>query len=447
MPHLSLPLLHAGKVRELYSLGDDRLLLLATDNVSAYDRVLPTPIPDKGALLTQLSVWWAGQLADVVPTHLVSDSEVPAEATGRAVVVEKLEMIGVECVARGYLAGSAWEEYQRTGTVAGLQLPEGLTYGSRLDRPIFTPARKAPMGSHDENITYAQLVDEVGEDTAKALRSLTLRLYIRAERIARSRGLILVDTKFEFGRRADGTIVLADEVLTPDSSRYWDAASYAPGTDMAAGDKQYLRDWLRSDSGWHPDSGEPAPDLPEDVVGQVRAKYADTFRRLTDTEVTPAAPLIEVPADDQAAAEQSDGDAVPADHPHAHALTATQDAGIDHSTGGPTVTFVVEVMPKPEILDPQGKAVTGALRRLGFEGMNVRQGKRFEIVVDGELTQERVDQVRHAAETLLANTVIEDYEVSIVDDGCDCASCVDCTCEDCTCENCDCPDCDHPTEA
>jgi phosphoribosylaminoimidazole-succinocarboxamide synthase len=269
---------HSGKIRELYALPDDQLLLLATDNVSAYDRVLPTPIPGKGAVLTQLTTWWLGQLSDVVPTHLVS-TDVPADVIGRALVVEKLDMIPVECVVRGYLAGSGWKEYSESGTVAGLNIPQGLQRGERLERPIFTPASKAPQGSHDENITFAQLVDVVGEQTALELRRASLRLYVRAERVARERGLVLVDTKFEFGRRADGTLVLADEVLTPDSSRYWAADSYAPGTEMPSLDKQQLRDWITNDSGWDPDSGEPAPVLPDDVVAKLSQTYADTYER------------------------------------------------------------------------------------------------------------------------------------------------------------------------
>ncbi len=586
----------------MYATDHDRLLMVATDNVSAYDRVLPTPIPGKGAVLTQLSVWWLGELTDIVPNHLVS-SWVPGDVTGRAVVVERLEMVPVECVVRGYLAGSAWREYQESGMVAGIQLPAGLRQGERLERPIFTPARKAEQGEHDENITYDQLVEAVGEQAARELRVTSMRLYVRAERIAREHGLVLVDTKFEFGRRADGTLVLADEVLTPDSSRYWFVSDYRPGQPMQAQDKQLLRDYLTNDSGWDPDSGE-LPELPQEIVQRLQETYAGTFRRLTGRDVTPAADLPPVRDEDQgdederdaqqqdvdqraedqrgadlrdedereqqtdeqvngvsaaegdlassgadapaanaerrgdrgpeAEAEKSgsvlsglataaavaggaavvaalggsgaheqddsapavedtsvwagqtegqagqdvvgeegpddsadDGDGAHENRPEAPAgadqgeqadhasgqsadesgqaelaedpgntnleidetgpaldpqigttpegLTPTQDAGVDHASDGPTVTFVVEVMPKPEILDPQGKAVTGALRRLGFEGMSVRQGKLFEIVAEGELTQERVDQVREAAERLLANTVIEDFEVSVLD--------------------------------
>lgn len=625
--HLDLPLVRAGKVRELYATDrDDQLLMVATDNVSAFDRVLPTPIPDKGAVLTQLSTWWLGELHDVVPNHLVS-TQVPAAVAGRAVVVERVEMVPVECVVRGYLAGSAWREYRETGSVCGTELPRKLLQGERLERPLFTPARKAPQGEHDENITYPQLAQTVGPDLARQLWLASMKLYVRAERIARSRGLILVDTKFEFGRREDGTLVLADEILTPDSSRYWLVSDYRPGQEMPAQDKQLLRDWLATESGWDPDSGQPAPELPDPVVAALRERYIITFRRLTGHEVTPAEPLpaagsvspskqeqepgaeeadtatqdlgdsgegdqeesaanpetliqdpepvaegqpaspqvesadadpvaedsagpatpmdaapdeeavadlaaaglgeedsgvsseqqswVEPPADeawgtieheieqahaeasvaadqlerDRAAALAGESDepveAVPVDEttngepaaepdqdpgtaaaeaqqvrtpqdpePTQHQAVpepaapdqgdrgsdagetlggepeptaepgtdpadagydhqATQQAGVAHQTTGPTTTLVVEVMPKPEILDPQGKAVTGALHRLGFPGLSVRQGKRFEIQVEGELSGERIDQVRQAAQMLLANTVIEDFQVVV----------------------------------
>ncbi|MDN5572287.1 MAG: phosphoribosylaminoimidazolesuccinocarboxamide synthase, partial [Propionibacteriaceae bacterium] len=217
---LDLPLVHSGKVRRLYALPDDRLLMVATDAISAYDHILDTPIPDKGAVLTRLSLWWFDRLG--VENHVVS-TEVPDAVAGRAVVVERLTMVPVECVARGYLTGSGWVEYQQTGTVCGVALPDGLVDGSRLPEPIFTPAIKAELGEHDENVTYERIAGIHGEELAAELRAATLDLYARAERIARERGLILADTKFEFGRRGDGTLVLADEVLTPDSSRFWDA--------------------------------------------------------------------------------------------------------------------------------------------------------------------------------------------------------------------------------
>jgi phosphoribosylaminoimidazole-succinocarboxamide synthase len=400
---------HSGKIRELYALPDDQLLLLATDNVSAYDHVLPTPIPGKGAVLTQLTTWWLTQLGDIMPNHLVS-SDVPPDVAGRALVVEKLDMIPVECVVRGYLAGSAWTQYSQSGTVAGLNVPQGLQRGERLERPIFTPAVKAPQGSHDENITFGQLVDMVGEQTALELRRASLRLYVRAERVAREHGLVLVDTKFEFGRRADGTLVLADEVLTPDSSRYWAADSYAPGTEMPSLDKQQLRDWITNDSEWDPDSGQPAPDLPDEVVTNLSQTYAGTYERLTGTQVVPSAPL-DTPEEAEPVAE------TPGEFVQPVAETAAEDVQPVAET--PEVeqwTFIVDVMLREDIPDAQGAAISETLKQLGHEGFTVRQGKRFEVVLDGELTQERVDEVRRAAEELLVNTEVEDFEVSLAHD-------------------------------
>ncbi len=281
---LGLPLLHAGKVRELYALEDPGLMLMvATDNVSAYDHVLDSPIPDKGVVLTQLSVWWFEQLDDLVANHVVS-TEVPAEVAGRALVVERLEMVPIEAVARGYLTGSGWAEYLQSGAVTGIELPSGLHDGSRLPTPIFTPARKAPLGEHDENISFAQMCELVGEDLAVRVRDATLSIYGRAERLARERGIILADTKFEFGLRADGTLVLADEVLTPDSSRFWDADEWAVGR-LASFDKQYLRDWLVHDSGWDRSTDQPPPSLPPDVVAATRERYLEAYRRLTGREL------------------------------------------------------------------------------------------------------------------------------------------------------------------
>ena len=281
---LGLPLLHAGKVRELYALEDPGLMLMvATDNVSAYDHVLDSPIPDKGVVLTQLSVWWFEQLDDLVANHVVS-TEVPAEVAGRALVVERLEMVPIEAVARGYLTGSGWAEYLQSGAVTGIELPSGLHDGSRLPTPIFTPARKAPLGEHDENISFAQMCELVGEDLAVRVRDATLSIYGRAERLARERGIILADTKFEFGLRADGTLVLADEVLTPDSSRFWDADEWATGR-LASFDKQYLRDWLVHDSGWDRSTDQPPPSLPPDVVAATRERYLEAYRRLTGREL------------------------------------------------------------------------------------------------------------------------------------------------------------------
>lgn len=282
---LGLPLLHAGKVRELYALDDPGLMLMvATDNVSAYDHVLSSPIPGKGVVLTQLSVWWFEQLADLVANHLVS-TEVPSQVAGRALVVERLEMVPIEAVARGYLTGSGWAEYLRSGSVTGIELPSGLHDGSRLPTPIFTPARKAPLGEHDENISFATMCQQVGEDLAARIRDATLSIYTRAERLARERGIILADTKFEFGLRGDGTLVLADEVLTPDSSRFWDADEWAAGR-LTSFDKQYLRDWLVHDSGWDRSTDQPPPPLPADVVAATRERYLAAYRRLTGHELT-----------------------------------------------------------------------------------------------------------------------------------------------------------------
>ncbi len=277
---LDLPLIHAGKVRRLYAMPDGDILMVATDNISAFDQVLSTPIPDKGAILNQLSLWWFEQLADVVGNHVVS-TDVPASVRGRAVVVDRLDMVPVECVARGYLTGSGWAEYRASGTVCGIELPDGLVDGSRLPQPIFTPAIKAPLGEHDENVDFATIVDLHGQELADQLRELTLAIYARAEGIARGRGIILADTKFEFGRRGDGTIVLADEVLTPDSARFWDAALWQPGVALPSFDKQFVRDWLTHESGWDKASDTPAPPLPDDVIAATRAKYVEAYEKLT----------------------------------------------------------------------------------------------------------------------------------------------------------------------
>ena len=274
---------HTGKVRKLYHWPGDRILMVATDAISAYDHVLATPIPDKGAILTQLSLWWFDQLADLIPNHVVS-IDVPDEVAGRAVIVEQLDMVPVECVARGYLTGSGWQEYQLSGTVCGVALPPGLVDGSVLPEPIFTPAIKAPMGEHDENVDLATVVDLHGPALAARLQDATLSIYRRAAVLAAERGIILADTKFEFGLRADGTLVLADEVLTPDSSRFWDAAAWRPGTSLPSYDKQYVRDWLAQDSGWDKASDTPPPPLPDAVVKATRARYREAFHRLTGRE-------------------------------------------------------------------------------------------------------------------------------------------------------------------
>ena len=276
--------LHSGKVRDLYRLADGTLLMVASDRISAYDFVLSTPIPGKGELLTRMSLWWFEQLSDLVPNHVLS-TDVPSQVRGRAVVCEALEMYPVECVARGYLTGSGLLDYRASGEVCGVPLPEGLTDGSRLDSPIFTPATKAAVGDHDENVSYEAVVAQVGGERAAELRELTLSVYRRAESLARERGIVLADTKLEFGARSDGTTVLGDEVLTPDSSRFWPADRWRPGRPQPSYDKQFVRDWLTSPaSGWDRSSGEPPPPLPDAVVEQTRAKYVEAYQRLTGHE-------------------------------------------------------------------------------------------------------------------------------------------------------------------
>ena len=273
---------YSGKVRDLYEYPDGTLLFVASDRMSAYDWVLPTTIPDKGRILTAMTLWWFEQLRDLVPNHLVS-ADVPDAVAGRAMVTRRLDMFPVECVARGYLTGSGLTDYNATGAVCGITLPAGLVDASRLPEPIFTPATKADLGEHDENVDFEAVVKTVGADDAEALRALTLQVYARAEEIARSRGIIVADTKFEFGRHpVSGEIVLADEVLTPDSSRFWPADVWQPGHAQPSFDKQYVRDWLTSSaSGWDRHSGEAPPPLPDDVVAQTRAKYVEAYERLT----------------------------------------------------------------------------------------------------------------------------------------------------------------------
>jgi phosphoribosylaminoimidazole-succinocarboxamide synthase len=272
---------HSGKVRDLYRLPDGNLLMVASDRISAYDFVLDSTIPDKGVVLTQMSLWWFEQLADLVPNHVVS-TDVPDQVRGRAVVCESLEMFPVECVVRGYLTGSGLADYRATGEVCGIALPGGLEDGSRLPEPIFTPATKAALGDHDENVSYDAVVDVVGREAAERLRDLTLQVYARAEEVARAKGIILADTKLEMGRRPDGTVVLADEVLTPDSSRFWPAAEWQPGRAQPSYDKQIVRDWLTSPaSGWDRSSGEAPPPLPPEVVERTRARYIEAYELLT----------------------------------------------------------------------------------------------------------------------------------------------------------------------
>lgn len=279
--------LYSGKVRDLYTPAGipaaeaDRVLVVASDRISAYDFVLDTPIPDKGKVLTQLSLWWFEQL-DGFANHVVS-TDVPAAVAGRAMVCKKLQMYPIECIARGYLTGSGLAEYAASRTVCSLPLPEGLVDGSVLEPAIFTPSAKAEVGEHDENITYDEVVERVGADVAEQLRTLTLGVYTQAEQIARERGIILADTKVEFGLDpATGAITLGDEVLTPDSSRFWDAREYEPGHAQPSFDKQFVRDWLTSPaSGWDRTGQAPPPALPQDVVERTRERYIEAYQRLT----------------------------------------------------------------------------------------------------------------------------------------------------------------------
>ncbi|MBK1786988.1 phosphoribosylaminoimidazolesuccinocarboxamide synthase [Prauserella cavernicola] len=268
--------IHAGKVRDLYEDRGD-ILLVASDRVSVYDVTLPTPIPGKGALLTQLSLWWFERFGDVVPNHVVSGTDVPPEFARRAIRCKPLEMVKVECIARGYLAGLGLKEYQKYGTVSGVALPPGLQEGSKLPEPIFTPTTKAEVG-HDEFITFADVVNQEGSETAERLRELTLEIYRRGAEHAAEQGILVADTKLEFGRDTDGTLVLADEVLTSDSSRFWPADEWEPGRPQHAFDKQFVRDWATS-TDW--DRTPPGPEVPADIVEATRARYTEAYERIT----------------------------------------------------------------------------------------------------------------------------------------------------------------------
>jgi phosphoribosylaminoimidazole-succinocarboxamide synthase len=275
--------LASGKVRELYEVDDELLLMVASDRISAYDHILPNPIPDKGRVLTAMSVFWFELLDDLVPSHVVAvdDARIPHEVRGRALLVRRLEMLPVECVARGYLTGSGLIDYRQTGAVCGISLPPGLVEASQLPEPIFTPATKAELGEHDENVTFEAVVAAVGAERAEQLRALTLALYSRAVDHAATRGLLLADTKVEFGLLGNA-MVLGDEVLTPDSSRFWPADGYAPGVAQPSFDKQFVRDWLTSKaSGWDRASDTPPPPLPDDVVAATRARYIEAYERIS----------------------------------------------------------------------------------------------------------------------------------------------------------------------
>ena len=267
-----------GKVREMYELDGD-LLMVASDRISVYDVVMPTPIPDKGKVLTQMSIFWFEISGDIVPNHFISE-DVPEEVTDRAIRARKLDMYPVECVVRGYLSGSGWREYRESGSVCGIELPEGLRESEKLPEPIFTPATKADLGDHDENIDLRRAAEIVGDQALiEELRRISIELYERAAEHAAQRGIIVADTKFEFGSSPGAEIVLADEVLTPDSSRFWPADEYEPGRSQHSFDKQFVRDWA-DETGW--DHTPPAPDLPPDVVEQTRAKYVEAYERITE---------------------------------------------------------------------------------------------------------------------------------------------------------------------
>jgi phosphoribosylaminoimidazole-succinocarboxamide synthase len=273
-----------GKVREMYVIGDD-LLMVASDRISAYDVILPDPIPDKGAVLNQMSVFWFELLADVCPNHLLS-TDVPAEVAGRAIRVRRLDMYPVECVVRGYLSGSGWREYREAQSVCGIELPPGLRESEKLPEPIFTPATKAEIGEHDENVDFERAVELVGDrGLMESLRGASIELYRRAADHAAERGIVLADTKFEFGSHAGAEVVLGDEVLTPDSSRFWPADEYEPGRPQRSFDKQYVRDYLDS-SGW--DHTPPAPRLPDDVIASTRARYVEAYERLSERAFSPS---------------------------------------------------------------------------------------------------------------------------------------------------------------
>ncbi|ASW56592.1 phosphoribosylaminoimidazolesuccinocarboxamide synthase [Plantactinospora sp. KBS50] len=268
---------YSGKVRDLYTDGDD-LILVASDRVSVFDVVLPTPIPDKGKLLTALSLWWFDQLADIIPNHVISATDVPAEFAGRAIRCRRLDMVPVECIARGYLTGSGLRRYEETGEICGMPLAPGLVESAILPEPIFTPTTKAALGEHDEFITFDEVVAKTGDETAERLREITLNVYRRGAEVAADRGILIADTKIELGWSAGGTLMLGDEVLTPDSSRFWPAESYQPGRTQFSLDKQYVRDWIAG-TGW--DRVSPAPELPADVVAATRDRYVDVYEKLT----------------------------------------------------------------------------------------------------------------------------------------------------------------------
>lgn len=277
--------IYSGKVRDLFETPDGKLLFVASDRISAFDYVLPSEIPDKGKILTAMSLWWFDRLQDIVPNHVIT-TNVPAVVAGRATICERLDMFPVECVARGYLTGSGLIDYRESGNICGVGLPPGLVDGSRLPKPIFTPATKAAVGDHDENVTFDEVITAIGQEEAQQLRRLTMSVYQSAADIALRQGIILADTKLEFGLGISGShakqIVLADEVLTPDSSRFWPAENWQPGQTQESFDKQYVRNWLLSaESGWDKNSGEAPPPLPEEVIAKTRDRYTQAYQKLT----------------------------------------------------------------------------------------------------------------------------------------------------------------------
>ncbi|MBU6347046.1 MAG: phosphoribosylaminoimidazolesuccinocarboxamide synthase [Actinomycetales bacterium] len=277
--------IYSGKVRDLFETPDGKLLFVASDRISAFDYVLPSEIPDKGKILTAMSLWWFDRLQDIVPNHVIT-TNVPSVVAGRATICERLDMFPVECVARGYLTGSGLIDYRESGNICGVGLPPGLVDGSRLPKPIFTPATKAAVGDHDENVTFDEVITAIGQEEAQQLRRLTMSVYQSAADIALRQGIILADTKLEFGLGISGShakqIVLADEVLTPDSSRFWPAENWQPGQTQESFDKQYVRNWLLSDeSGWDKNSGEAPPPLPEEVIAKTRDRYTQAYQKLT----------------------------------------------------------------------------------------------------------------------------------------------------------------------
>ncbi|MGH7882580.1 MAG: phosphoribosylaminoimidazolesuccinocarboxamide synthase [Candidatus Dormibacteraceae bacterium] len=373
---LPLPLFRRGKVRDTYRLADHRLLMVSTDRISAFDWVLPNGIPDRGRVLTQLSTFWFNRTADIVGNHLLSDrlTELPPELAshqpaleGRCMIVRQAQRIDFECVVRGYLAGSAWAEYSRRGTLAGESLPAGLRQSQRLAQPIFSPATKNDNG-HDENIPFSQLEQEVGVERAAELRRLSLRLYEFGAEAALARGLILADTKFEFGI-IDGEVVLIDEVLTPDSSRYWEAEKYQVGSTPESYDKQPIRDWL-AESEW--DKNSPPPAMPEEVAEAARLRYLTAYRRLT-------------------------GDTPPVG---AESLQRFQ--------------AQITVLPRPTVNDPQGLSVQRGIHSLGFQEVgNVRVGKHIQMDLEAQSEAMAAARVEKLCKALLANQVIEDFSFEL----------------------------------